>query len=585
MLNRDRQTDVAEGECPRTAVLLCTDVQSSGYGLDIAQVGEWIRDTVPAVHVSLVPNLGQSPQRIGKAVETSGADRLVLGLCSGKYSTSRIQAQARKVGLDPLGIETVNLGAYASTAFPRHRATERAKAILAAAVSRARAFPGSEPENLVPHLPSRFDRRSLFSLPLVDYRLVPSIVQGRCVASSGCELCVQACPLGALVRADDRIALEAPRCQSCGICLGACPVDAVRFPGYTASQLGHQISSLLDPASGDFQRRAVLFVCERNATTLEELAWESSEMPGPQSRHSVTGPMQGAGGTELLSVQVPCLSMLSPSWMLACLTMGAAAARLVSCAVHCPLGQAHLIRGRVEYCREWLQQVGDSPERVALLPLAGRREQWSWDIKEQAAAPIGLSPARPHAGKSNLTPMSFGPRNAVAVLQRLVEENGGEAGASLAHASSPFGLVAVTDGCTGCGVCAVACPTGALAMDRGEDALALTFEASLCTACGLCLPRCPEVDRHVLELQRVTDMRRLSQGRVTPHSSRHVRCVACGAPIACEAMLGRMESALGGQYAAALQVITHYCPDCRMLSGSAKAAAPGCQDPGEHRLA
>jgi len=43
-------------------------------------------------------------------------------------------------------------------------------------------------------------------------------------------------------------------------------------------------------------------------------------------------------------------------------------------------------------------------------------------------------------------------------------------GLSLVHPHSPFGVIEVSDGCTGCGVCAEACPTGALVLERETTA-------------------------------------------------------------------------------------------------------------------
>ena len=62
--------------------------------------------------------------------------------------------------------------------------------------------------------------------------------------------------------------------------------------------------------------------------------------------------------------------------------------------------------------------------------------------------------------------------------------------------------IALEPHCAGHGVCAGACPTGALRLVSGSAAEGLAFDASLCTACGLCERMCPEQAIHVDRARR-----------------------------------------------------------------------------------
>jgi len=46
----------------------------------------------------------------------------------------------------------------------------------------------------------------------------------------GCQLCISACPVDAIVMVDGKAVIDAAACIACGICAGVCPVDAIFAP-------------------------------------------------------------------------------------------------------------------------------------------------------------------------------------------------------------------------------------------------------------------------------------------------------------------------------------------------------------------
>lgn len=44
---------------------------------------------------------------------------------------------------------------------------------------------------------------------------------------TGCESCVEACPLDAIEMQDDIAKVDADVCGDCGACVDACPVEAI----------------------------------------------------------------------------------------------------------------------------------------------------------------------------------------------------------------------------------------------------------------------------------------------------------------------------------------------------------------------
>ena len=54
---------------------------------------------------------------------------------------------------------------------------------------------------------------------------MPAVVaSGKC---TGCEACVDSCPLEAIEMKDDVAVVDEDTCSDCGACVDACPVEAI----------------------------------------------------------------------------------------------------------------------------------------------------------------------------------------------------------------------------------------------------------------------------------------------------------------------------------------------------------------------
>jgi ferredoxin len=470
-----------------------------------------------------------------------------------------MQTHARKAGLDPLAVEWINLGDWCARPYPKYVATERATVLLTAAVARARAFPGSGPENVKPYLVGghqKIGRRALFTLPPIGYRPIVSIDAQLCVTGTGCQLCSDVCPRDALAKADGRLSVDRDRCIGCGLCVSECPRAATHLPTHSLPQLEAELTELLtNPRLEASQPKAILFTCQRSSSALRELRQEG-------------GPL--AEGW--LPVHVPCAGMVSATWLLQCFALGASTVGVMICDDDCPHRQRDRLEGKIEYCSEILRLVTGKPGDLRLLTPSARRAPG-----RAPAQPVEPS-LRPFKSGSHNASLS-GPLAAAQALSVLSQDRTASPTFELAHAYSPLGVVHIEpDRCTACGACASACPTDALALRRTDDALSLTFDAVLCTGCGLCDVWCPEKAIHV---DKATDLPRLSRGRTPLYKDKEARCEVCGAVIAPQAMLRRVEALLSTGASPSVGLMSNLsrrCPSCRgmglpLRGASAKPAS------------
>lgn len=376
-----------------------------------------------------------------------------------------------------------------------------------AALARMRA---AEPVDLAPTRATRrfrghLSRRSVLTLVARHRAPLPRIEPARCRAGSGCDLCVRACPTGAIARGVPPH-IDPAACTSCGVCLPACPTGAVAHPSLSVEGLEAEAHEL-----SDAPHLNLLVVCtaalldpEATRLDLDPSRWRLLEAPA----------MGALRSTDVLRLRAKGFDRIVGLSVGGCCP-GTPGPFAVASALLGELG----FPGRVEH---WDLEEGPFPS------------EWSRPLPEEAP-----------------------PLPSVDSLHGLAAALGGADVGPVALPGRGAGLVALdTARCTMCGLCAERCWSKALALEEPEPGnVLLTFDHAACDGCGMCADVCPE---RALSVRHAVDAEALGERTVLKEDS-WVLCTSCGNRVAPRSMIVRVAARMKAP------VDLDLCPDCKPL--------------------
>ncbi len=530
----------------QSVVLLCSDVSEQGPNpVPAGSIAAGLRRHSPQVQVFVVENLCSGPTTASAALKTLGARRLAIGCRQGATRREEIVACLRRAGIHPSGIQLVDLMPFeqsdpvvvAAQSIIRIRAalTQLAWADLDAPVRERLALGSVE-----------VSRRSLFRPSNAARRPVASFIEARCDGGEHCRACVEACPHGALRVTGTRMLVDEAACTGCGACLSACRSAAISLNGTSISELQEAASVLVAEARllGSGSLVGLAIVCTKALAKV---------------------PLGGSW----LPLEVPSLEMVSAGWPLQILSADVGV-KLVGCDdVAC----ATRARELTDFCSGVVNHVDPSWRQLIGAPGCLRSTAVSRSRETPPAPVASIEFREPEATVGALSALvSRGSDPAAWTSDAptvFISRPTAARGAPWRIESSVASLGEITidaGGCSACGCCTLACPTGALQASRQGAAMAFSFEALTCSACGACVSSCPEA---VVSLRRVVDPVLLTAGR---RSIAEVvagpRCVSCGQPLAhglAGRVVGRRLAASHPEIAARLEDESR-CTDC-LLEG------------------
>jgi ferredoxin len=501
----------------------------------------------PDIQAIVGDNLCQ-PHALHRLISEGRLQPLVIGACSKLGSNSYLWK--RTADLDSTRI--VDLVEETATPVDNTEIADRVKILLWAQVRRARGLKGIHQDNLKLHISrasARVSRRELFATIVPRYEVVPSIEQSKCIGVDRCRLCHDSCPLKAIVIDGDEAIIDKSACCGCGACVTACPEQAISYPTFSLEELDNEMEGLLLNL-GVLQPRIIALTCRGCLPKGDE---EGRLMYPPS----------------MLPLRMPCLAMAHPWLMLRAFDLGAQGLALIKGKCR-PGFDADTWRGNIRFVQAVLE-CWNIKGRIRAFEAADNNDiVQELDKFAREIARLGQIPV----SSCEPTPVSPEGRRLPGLIKGLRDKLPHSQSGTISNGIVPFGRIELDETrCTGCGLCALSCPTGALAFVPGEkpDTKRLLFSHEYCIGCGVCVRDCPE---KCLRLERVLDLEQLGRQAIVLFECSIARCRQCRALIAPKPMLARLESMMLEQGRATEHL--DLCPACRM--GSASSSVPRSLD-------
>ncbi|HWQ61861.1 MAG TPA: 4Fe-4S dicluster domain-containing protein [Negativicutes bacterium] len=260
-----------------------------------------------------------------------------------------------------------------------------------------------------------------------------------------CRRCAAACPAGCF---DGKLAVDAARCNDCGLCLAVCPADAVAGERFPRAPLD---KALADPAA------PLAFACRRRR---EDSPW-------------------------------PCLGFLDGRLLLAMVLSGPDGSRRVAvddaaCAACRPEVASRLEETLIEVNRLLLS--------AGKPPVVRGEEAGEWAAREKPISRRAFFTALMGAAVDTVREVATA---GAAGAERLPRHewflrHAGPAAFAGETPSPFFASLAIGEDCLACGLCIRICPHGALTAEDHGTALDFYHHPGRCTGCGLCAVHCPQ---------------------------------------------------------------------------------------------
>jgi ferredoxin len=296
----------------------------------------------------------------------------------------------------------------------------------------------------------------------------------RCLHSqdrfSNCEACFQVCPVSAITPGKPPV-LEQDKCEQCLACLVTCPVGA-----FAADD---SVIPLLN-ATLHLEEGPLELLCEKNPSAPQGISAKGTGI-------RVKGCLAGLGTGALLALSIYDIENIF--------------VRKDACPT-CQWGTlSKQVDLQVDQAKQLLESWGRSHTLTCLSGLTSPVERPLWEAANPPISRRDLFRMLAQQGKVAMARTidqgdqgsTHSPgRDRRRLINAVKQLSTDKAEGNPILTDGTFVTLSVSDSCTGCGVCARACPTGALnyQKDAEETKFKLTLSPQLCIGCEFCAHVC-----------------------------------------------------------------------------------------------
>ncbi len=354
----------------------------------------------------------------------------------------------------------------------------------------------------------------------------------------GCDLCLNACPTGAIVPDGDHVAIDPYICVGHGSCASVCPTGAISFDMPRGNALFERLRVLSGTYRGAGGADMALLVHDPRY---------GADMISAMARYGRGLPAR------VVPFAVNEITQIGLDFLLTALAYGICQIRIVAGPEH--RDALDSLRGHMDVAHAIMDGLGYGGERVTV-----DAERDPSDLERSLYAdppPAAAEPARYRVMGDKRTALG-------TALDHLHAHAPSPAEVVPLGAGAPFGQVIVNqERCTLCLSCVGVCPTRAL--NDNPERPQLGFTEVNCVQCGLCRATCPE---DAITLEPRLNFARAAKEKIVLKEEEPFGCIRCGKPFATQSTIDLLVKKLEGHSMFSepgrLDIIK-MCEDCRVI--------------------